>query len=422
MIAVPFIYFSLIAFWQFKRNKNRIDVGVLIAALYAISGLFSIFYKNYTYEVNYEINFIPCFVYCSLLTLNLFPFLKYSHLGINIIPSGSSTKWVKVLSWVAIGWFGIMLLFTFNQFINMLTGDMLAARNAVYQGTAEDSWLSQLPSVIRIPMVILNLCFGCPWILLLLAFYSYFTLKLPLKYFLFFFIASLSGPLAGILGADRSSTAYWILSLFGIYLLFFPSIPQKQRKYMNTFIMIVIGALAIYLSMMTVARFEDRNMGIGNVSGVEGSLISYLGQSYPNFCYFFDYFTPAFSNLNLLFPFTAKNILGEELVGGVVLQREMDLRTGIQTGVFYTYLGQIRIFCGMFVMFVFAFLYSFISAKQLKSIKRRGLDLKNAFIYFGLSSMMLLGLFTYHYSGPSRTFSVFFFLFLFNMFAKVRMR
>lgn len=419
MIAVPFIYFSLIALWQYIRNKNRIDIGFLIAALYAVSGLFSIFYKFYTYDVNYEINFIPCFVYCSLLTLNLLPFLKYSHLGVNIVPSKSSVKWVKILSWMAIGWFGLTLLFSFNQFIIMLTGDMLAARAAVYQGVTEDGWMSQLPFIIRMPIVILNLCFGCPWILILLAFYSYFILNLPLKYFLFFFIASLSGPFGGILGADRSHTAYWILSLFGIYSLFLPSIPQKLRKYMNTFIMIIVVALCIYLSMMTIARFEDRDMGIGNVSGVEASLISYLGQSYPKFCYFFDYFTPAFSNLNLLFPFTAKYILGEELVGGVMLQQEMDLRTGISTGVFYTYLGHILIFCGKSVMFIFSFLYSFISVKLLKSFKKRNMDLKGTFIYFGLSSIMILGLFTYHYATPKRTFSIFFFLFLFNRITKV---
>lgn len=410
MIAVPFIYFSCIALWQFFRNSKRIDIGVLIAAIYAVSGFFSIWVQEYNLlYYNYNVSFIATIIYCLLLTLNLYPFLKYSHLGINNIKPINNPKLLKQLAWIAIIWFSVSLFFSFSQMMKVLTGDMAAMRAAIYAGDTEISWMQSLPYPLRLPITIFNLIFGVPWILILLAFFSLYVQKLPIKYFLFFFLAALSGPVSGIINVDRSSVVYWLLSLLGIYLLFFPLIPSKHKKYLNSFLFIVIFSLIVYLGAMTISRFGERD--VGTISGTYGGIIEYLGQSYPNFCYFFDEFTPAFTNLNLIFPFSAKYIFGEEFVGGVNLQQVMELKTGIATGVFYTYLGQIRIFCGMFVMFLFCFIYYIFSKIVLQKTRKTCFTLFTMYAYFGLSSIMLLGPFVYFYSSPVRTFSILFFFF-----------
>lgn len=416
MIAVPFLYFSLLSIWIYKKNHGRIDIALFITLLYALSGLFSILVETFKLGYyRYEVTILPTIVYCFLLTINIYPFLKYSHINIRNVSALKSDKYLKITAWLAIIWFSITLLFSFNSMIRILSGDMAEFRSAIYAGDKETGWMVSLPGPVRSMVALLNLCFGCPWILILLAFYSYYIQRMPLKFFLFFLIASLSGPVSGVLGADRSATAYWILSLLAIYIFFFPLIPTKQKKYLNSFLLIIVSALAIYLSAMTVSRFGEREMGQG-VSGTQGSLISYFGQSFPNFCYFFDEFKPAFTNLNLIFPNIAKYIFNSDLVGGVPLQQEMTLRTRIETGVFYTYLGHIRIFCGMFFMFLYSILYTFISRHFLQ--KSHSFSLKNSFTYIGLSSIMYLGLFVYFYASPNKSFSVMFFLIFIHLISK----
>lgn len=409
MIAVPFIYFSSIAIWQFFRNRKRIDIGVLIASIYAVSGFFSILAQEYNLlYYNYKVSFMATIVYCLLLTINLYPFIKYSHIGISNFKPLNNPKPLKILAWVAIIWFVVCIIFSFNHLLRVITGDMNEMRAAIYAGHGETSWMIRLPWYLRNVITPLNLIFGTPWILIILAFFSKYVQKLPIKYFIFFFIAALNGPISGIISVDRSAVSYWILSLLGIYLLFLPLIPSKHKKYLNSFLIIVIFSLIAYLGAMTISRFGDRDMG--RISGTYGGIIEYLGQAYPNFCYFFDEFTPAFSNLNLIFPFLAQYVFGEEIVGGVNLQQAMDLKTGVKTGVFYTYLGQIRIFCGMFMMFLYCFVYSIFSNMTLQRIKNTYFSLFSIYSYFGLASIMLLGLFGYYYSSPLRTFSVIFIL------------
>ncbi len=419
MIVVPFLWFLLLFVFQLKRSNGRIDIGLFITAMFGISSLFSILGVCFHVDgFSYNISFIATFVYCFLLTINVLPFLWYSHLKRKIVPL-SSNKPLKILAWVVLSWFIFSVSHSAMNVYEVLTGDIRALRAMVYADEMEAGWLSVLPMPIKLIVTLLNLCFGMPWVLMLLAFFSFYIQKLPLKYFLFYFISSLSGPLAGIQVADRSATAYWIISLIAIYIFFFRIIPQKQRKYINIFLLIIGLAMVFYLSFATIGRFENSNSYVGQgISNIEASIIGYLGQPFPNFCYFFDDFKPAFSNLNLLFPATAKYIFGSEMVGGVNLQEVMTLKTGVATGAFYTYLGQICIFCSMFVMFLFSFVYTAFANFKLKTDKQKPLTLKSCFIYLFLSSIMWLGLFAYPYSSPTRTIAIVFSL----MFIKYAMK
>ena len=164
----------------------------------------------------------------------------------------------------------------------------------------------------------------------------------------------------------------------------------------------------LYIANLTTARFDDYD-SVAGLSGSFSGVLVYLGQSYINFCYFFDTFTPPYHTLAIIFPSFFYFVLGDDLVGGTVLQAHWDLLTGYSTGVFYTFMGHIMIFAGFFVLVVFCVLYSTISNSILKRNVLKGGTLHSLFMYQALASVMALGLFGHYYASYILTFSLVFF-------------
>ena len=409
MIGVPFIYFTLLTLYLLRKRKGKIDLAIVITAMYAISGLFSIlvdfFNLRYPDAVGYQITPLASFSYCALITMCLIPLVKYSNLHITYIRPLKNTMIIKIIAIVSLFWFFIFVIYSFGSFISVLGSDMEAARAAVYAGE-QSEWMGNMPSLLRYTMLPLNLLFGCSWAFVFLAFYSRYVQKMPTIYFWIFLIVSLSGPYKAVLGADRSKVAYWIISLAGMYILFAPVLAKAQKKQLIRIGLLIVGVLALYLGAMTIARFGERDYG-GDVSGTEGGLVSYLGQSYIHYCLYFDNYQPPYSHLGIIFPFISKYLFGIES-GAVLIQEEMSMLTRYNCGVFYTFIGQIIMGAGKSVAIAFCFVYTFISSISLPSITRSsGAKITSLYLYFAISSVLLLGLFVHYYTSSALTFSLF---------------
>lgn len=409
MIGVPFIYFTLLTLYLLRKRKGKIDLAILITTIYAVSGLFSIlidvFDLRFPDAVGYNISPMASFSYCALITMCLMPIVKSSNLLITSIRPLRNSYVVKLLAVISLVWFFIYIIYSFSSFIGILSSNMADARAAVYAGERLES-MRGMPSLLRYLMLPLNLLFGCSWAFVFLAFYSRYVQKFPNFYFWIFFLVSLSGPYNAVLGADRSKVAYWIISLAGMYILFAPVLAKAQKKQLIRIGLLTVGVLALYLGAMTIARFGERDYG-GDVSGTEGGLISYLGQSYIHYCLYFDNYQPPYSHLGIIFPFISKYLLGIES-GGVLIQQEMSLLTGYNCGVFYTFIGQIIMGAGKSVAIAFCFVYTFISSISLPSITRSsGAKITSLYLYFAISSVLLLGLFGHYYTSSTLTFSLF---------------
>lgn len=408
MIIIPFIYFSFLSLILYRRH-HRFDIATIISVMYAVCGAFSIMVDMFNLRSldvqNYTISPTASFFYCGMITINLLPFIKYSNINIERLCKVRQEQLLKILAYASFAWFLFMAILSFSDFLGVLTGDIGELRAEIYRDERSVDYISYLPLIIRIPFTILNVVFGCPWVLLFMAFFCRFVQKLPSKFFWLFLIASLSGPWTGVLGVDRSKTTYWIIS-FGIMFYFFkPYMIKKQKRLMFIVMTFLIGLVTIYISMVTNSRFGDRDYG-GGITGNLGGIISYLGQNYINFCYFFDTFDSPLNTLSILFPFTYKYILGEELVGGVVIQEYLTYKTGVNTGVFYTYLGQILISAGLWAVCVFCLVYSAISLYALRRLRRKSSSPIMLYMYITLSSIMFLGAFVHYYSAATLTFSV----------------
>ena len=417
MISIPFVYFSILSLFLYKRNKKKLDFAVMITAMFALSGLFSILvdffgYRNFD-TVNYKISIVASFSYCALITLCVLPFVVHSNLKINNIRPLKNSGLLKIFAFLSMIWLLLLVIFSWSTFKQILFSNLGETRAQVYAGDIESS-LQGVPRVVRPVMIILNSIFSCSWILIFFAFISRYVQRLPRKYFWMYLFSSFAGPYNAVFGADRSAVAYWLLIAAGIFLLFRPFISNSDKKRLIRISLFIGPALVVYLAVTTISRFDDTST-FGNDSGILGSLFYYFGISYINFCNFFDNYTPPFSNLGIIFPFTAKFLFGIE-TGGVIIQQQMTLATGMECGTFYTFIGQIMMGAGRSIAIIYCFIYTFISFLVIPSItKKSGTNIFNLFLYFALISVIYLGLFGYYYVSPYKTFSLFFFFFLLRL-------
>ena len=404
MISIPFIYFTCILLYQLKRKKWSIDIASFILIIFATSAFFSIlidvFGQRSMDTHNYVISPIACFAYCSLITLCVWPFMRYSNLQIKKI---SPIRNASVLKYLAIFFFLFTLLNMFMSYESILkilsSDDFGQIRKAHHDGLQEMSWLATLPFSIRFPFTIVNLLLGCSWILVFLAFFIIIVQKCKFRYGFYYMFASISGILDNILIAGRSAMIFWMIGFVGCYIFFRPYTNLMIKKKIN-FLFIIIGVLFfLYLSAITISRFGERDAG--EITGTQGGLISYMGQSYINFCYFFDTYDCPMPTLQTLFPLTYK--LQGSIDGAGQLQQVLTFMSKKEVGVFYTFIGHIIITTFNAFGIAFCFFYSFISSLSVRKVKKKVISVSNAYIYLLLSSVMFLGLFSYYYSYASKT-------------------
>ena len=414
MVAVPFFYFSFLAITMYLKRRI-IDIPIMICMIYGLSGFLSIFVERFNLSAHpsYHVSFLACIAYCSLLTISLLPFMTFSNCLIRDIRPFNNEKLLKRLAWLAFWWFMFTAIMSWSQFYGVMTGDMGELRQALYDGTAEAGFMTKLPGPLRIILTIFNMFFGCGWVHIFLAFFCLTIQKLPKKYFFLFLISSLCGPWTSILGVDRSGIAIYILSFVSVYVFFWSFLETKIRKRLFVLIAILFGFLIFYLSAMTFARFGG--IGEDDTERVNNSLIYYLGSCYLEFSYFFDNVDNPDKCLNLIFPFISKFLLGRELIGGVMLNQAIELKTGVFTGVFLTYLGQIQLTAGFPVTLLFCFAVYYFANRFLSPISKRIINAKVAFLYLMFAEIMVLGQYSYYYQTPTRTFSVVFFIYFINI-------
>ena len=223
MVAVPFIYFSALLFYQLKKNKWRLDIACFILVIYAVSGFFSIlidiFDLRYEDQRNYIITPWATMAYCCLLTLCVLPFMKYSNILIKEIRPIRGTKMLKVLAWIFFLYFFINFVFSFGDILSVATADDLSqVRGDHYKGDdATSNWWSSFPLVARFPFMFLGMSSSCTWIFIFLAFYCRAILKMPYFFFILFLCSSINGLIENLLDGGRSAIAYWIISFLLVF-------------------------------------------------------------------------------------------------------------------------------------------------------------------------------------------------------------
>lgn len=401
MVTIPFIYFTILFLYHFFKQHREIDIASYILLIYLSSAFFSILVEvnGFSYYPSYRVSLSAALTYCGLLTISVMPFMKYSNLLITHIKPLANGNILKYASVCLLIYFFIYLYMSANDVYNVLNGDIAELRAAHYTDNISSGWLAKINPVLRIPFILFNLITGSPWILQFLAFYTIIVQKLPMKYGSFFLISSLIGVIGNLSEAGRSDIVYWLLGVVACFIFYKPYIRDssamtKKFKFLG-YALIVLGIYIV--GLITFSRFSNRS------GGAEGGFISYYGQAFNHFAFFFDNFECPYPTLEILFPFTY-DVLGIGEGGVVNVQQMLTLKTGVFTGLFYTYIGQIAVTSSNSIAALFCFVYSILSFSICKKMIKRN-SIKSSFLYMLMASVMFLGLFSHYYGFMTKTAS-----------------
>lgn len=227
--------------------------------------------------------------------------------------------------------------------------------------------------------------------------------KLHKIYGVMFLLASVNGIIGSILDGGRSAIFYWLLSFIAIYLFFIPFMSKRQKRTVRRFF-IAFGSLFVtFFMMMTIARFGERDAG--EVSGTEGGLIYYAGQSFINFCFFWDTFDCPLPSLQILLPFTYK-LFGYPIENAIDLQEILSFMSHRELGVFYTFIGHIATTSFNFVAVFYCILLAVVSTLNIQKVRYHLVGISGAYYYLLFSSVLFLGLFGHYYAYTNKSFAI----------------
>lgn len=415
MYVIPFVYFSALLYRVYKKRK-AFDIVCLTIAIYTISSLFTILMSfddgNFGLPVDYSFSITGVLVYCILLTITILPFFSLSNnafANLNPLRNDKIIRCVSVLSAVYLFIYSYM---SYNDIVNLMSGNIAQYRVDLLNGTLEDNWLQKMNPVIRFPFALCNMLISCPWILQMLAFFCLIIQRMKKRYVFMLLLGSLTGPVAGALTLDRSRTIYWIISAIVCFYMFKQSMDEKQKRQIYKIASFFGLILLSYFVFITISRFGEIQ------NGVQGSLISYIGSPFVNFVYLFDRSYLDFYSLHIIFPFTHEYIIKDGFVGSLSIQTYMSDHSNLYYNVFSTFIGQIYLTAGFFYCVLFLLIYSFVTKHIVNRINVANNNLLRLYILLALNSVISLGLFNHYYAEASRTFAVVVFYFIIKYMSK----
>ncbi|MBQ9137606.1 MAG: hypothetical protein IJX65_03095 [Alistipes sp.] len=395
MIYVPFIYFLSLAIIIIK--KRGLDVSAYISLLYALTSFFSILYYNNGAPELYKdaCSFFPTLIYCTLISLSILPVYKFNTTGLQriVLPNTIAIKSLAYLYFVI---FIVLLVAYRDDFVYILSfGDFAELRG---DGVDDKYVFTQYGGVVGLVISLFSILASMSYIMIPVSFMLILSKN---RWYLsvMALIGSLSAILIGVLGIDRSKSLYWVLILGLSIVVFWRNMSMRARKMVLVLSAIMLVGVLGYFASVTTDRFEDSDMG------VEGGVVSYAGQPFINFCYFWENFDNGESfSTRYLFPIINYFILGE-YQGSNALQQEMTMRTGIESGVFYSFLGNFILDNNQKGPFIYMLLYLLQFAICVMFVRRRQVSLFWFFYFLFLAIVPTCGIISYVYTSTTMKLS-----------------
>ncbi len=403
MIVVPFIFFSLLTYYWWKKHEG-FDVCVYMSGLYTLTSFLAIIivlgnlleeggilFDNY----DLELSFLPTICYCAFLGIGMLPFsmiYKKDLKNINI----NNPLVIDALSCFLILIALLNLYLVADSTIEILSGDLSTVRTDHYEGIESPAQVKaeSMPYIFRflyyfnvstllaIPLFFYYLCFGKrPW---------WFTLLL--------FFTSLSMPIAGIQSADRTEVVFYGMMFISCLILFHPHLSKKVKKTLRFVSIPVAFAALTYFVVVSDARFSKRD------GGAATSALQYAGQGYLNFCFFWEKAKTEYITAEREFPLIAHYVFHID---------NDDYRRSVRSGqqgffmsVFATYIGDILLDLTPIGMILWVVAFFIISVIIFKWPHREELNIGELLAFFVLSIIPTFGIFYYRFMSFTYTFMV----------------
>lgn len=403
MILVPFIYFSLLTFYWWKKHKG-FDVCVYMSGLYTLTSFLAIIivandlladggilFDNY----DIELNVIPTIFYCLFLTLGMLPFSMIYKKDIKTI-STNNPLLIDALSCFLIFIALLNLYLVADSTLEILSGDLSTVRSNHYEGIESPAQVKaeSMPFILRFLYY-----FNISTLLSIPLFFYYMCFrKRPWWFVLLLLFSSLSMPIAGIQSADRTEVVMYGMMFITCLILFHPHLSKKLKKILRaTSIPIALAALT-YFVVVSDARFSKRE------GGATTSALQYAGQGYLNFCFFWEKANTDYITAEREFPLIAHYAFKID---------NDDYRRSIRSGqqgffmsVFATYIGDILLDLTPIGMVLWAIAYFLITIILLRWPHREEYNIGELLMVFVLSIIPVFGIFYYRLMSFTYTFMV----------------
>lgn len=366
--------YTLTAICYYLKIK-KINAGLYLMVYYTICAWGAVAYYThplFTYmkgNSNYE--FEP-FLYL-FLTIGIFayPILKYDSSGIRkvqVVDSKFLIKFIKIVLIVQI----VLYVTLFPSFIKaVLSSNIGDYRNDTYDEA----------EVVKFPFYALNLLsrlyMGMRNVVIIIACYALLFEKTRTKLVKLFFVSSFLFPIYAF--TAYMSRAVMVMQLaFSIFLfiMLLSFIAYRMRK------KIILYLISIAIPIFSVFVIIS-NSRFGNMASY--MLYRYLGESFNNYNTEFYYQLKGNTWGTAYFNFFRK-LMGEDIPFKTTREKwaYLDNITGVDTHVFYTFIGGLNIEFGFFVTVIIGIVLSWLVLKALRP-----------FSILTLPKLILLGMLAY---------------------------
>lgn len=395
MVAVPFIYFSILACLLWRQTRT-FGVASLMALLYAISGFFSILIDvNDFYGINVsasadDVTFMPTFLYCALITLMILPFQKVARNPPRQIVL-KDERFFNLICFAYMALLVVTVLLMFRGVSTVLHSDLqeMKIESRTADGVAATtrggaaSFLNYFAdfSFFMLPFFFFSLCF--------LHRHFFFNLLL--------FCTTLMRVFISLLSVDRSRPLFWIYMAAFSVLFFRPYFSKKQKRVLFIAGSTLAYLLVAYFAAVTVARFHFRS------TGTSGGLIAYAGQPFVHFCHYYHNYPPVYSFYRI-FPLFYSPILPN----GDTLQWHYFLQTGIATNVFTSVLGVFYADLGLIGMISMVLCLHFLFKFVLNRVVKHEMNFSGVLLMYAMAIIPLWGNISYWYNVRPRMMTLVF--------------
>lgn len=391
MVLLPFAYFLILTIYLWYKHST-FDVSVYMSSLYTLTSFCAIILvmgnmlegSGVLFDGwEPDLGLIPTILYCALLTITIIPFsfIRTEKLS-NITNSHPLLLFFLIAILLAQALLNLYLVA--DSTMDVLNGDLKAIRDSHYQEemSIADIKAASLPG----PLQYFNYLNFSTILALPLFFYYTCIEKRSMWITFILLLISLSAPLKSIQVADRAEMILYGLMLI-FCLIFFRNVLTSSVKRLFIWAGIPVIAIAVlYLTAVSSARFEETD------EGTSGSALQYAGQSYLNFCYFYDNANPDLIYPQREFPIISHAVFKSDY-GDV--KEERSAKEGFFIGVFATHVGAWMLDIGLTGCIMYASFYALLCILLIKYHNRTEFDISEVLMLFILATIPIFGIF-YH--------------------------
>lgn len=402
MHFVPLVYFAGLTYYFWQKHRTY-DVATYMSMLYTITSLCSVLmvmggFLNQQgggvlvdgYEP--ELGVVPTVLYCGLITLTIVPFSFIRPEKLERI--SNVHRYLIYAFTLLIVLQGIIMYYLVGGSISdLLHGDFKFLKESHYAGNISpaDAKMLTMPMPIQF-MYLLSFM-----TLLALPLFFYYTCveKRSLWKTFPLLAISISPILRGILMADRTEIIHYGLMFFFCLVFFQKFITRRVRNFLLVVSLPVLAVGMTYIIAVSSSRFENED------EGASGSMLEYAGQSYVNFCYFYDNHNPNLYYLEREFPVTSYFVYKNQYVD---TKDERTAREGFFIGVFASHIGSWLLDTGVVGAILISLLFAFLCCLVINRYNRIEFDISDVLMLFALGAVPTFGIFYYRYYTVATAF------------------